>query len=330
MKFNKLAKYTLLLMILAIISFIVLAYFYDSKTTLNNNTNTNSNNNTPTIQDINSEYYAFFCPENDCNTILYDYLSNAKTIDCAIYDITLNWIYDTIKDKNTRIITDNDQLTDYGRQFNFVKTDSSPDYMHNKFCILDSNLLLIGSLNFTLDAITKQNNNFIVTNNIQLIKETQSYFDNLWKGQFNYGATYNNSCFSPSNCINKYIEHVKNSKENIKCMFFSFTFDALGQELINAKEKGIDVKLILEKSQNSQYSEYDKLKENNVNVIWDNNPSYMHNKFCVFDNSIVITGSMNPSNNGNINNNESIIIINNKEIANQYTNYFNKYYSIWR
>lgn len=329
MKFNKLAKSVLLLMILAIASFIVLAYFYDSQTTTNTTSNTNSNI-IQTSTDTNSEYKAFFCPENDCNTELANLLSNAKTIDCAIYDITLNWVYDTIKDKNTRIITDNDELTDYGRQFNFVKTDSSLDYMHNKFCILDSNLLLIGSLNFTLDAITKQNNNFIVTNNKQLISETQSYFDNLWAGQFNSGISNIDSCYSPSNCMNKYIEASKNAKESIKCMFFSFTFDALGQELINTKNKGIDTKIILEKSQNSQYSEYDKLKENNVNAIWDNNPSFMHNKFCVFDNSIVITGSMNPSNNGNINNNESIIIINNKEIANQYTNYFNKYYSMWR
>jgi len=325
MKLNTGIRLVLLLMIITIIGFATIVYL-DTKQQTNSNANITIDFNLTTKQ---NDYAVFFCPENDCNSTLYLNLEKANKIDCAIYDITLNWIYDLIKDKNTRIITDNDELTDYGRQFNFVKTDSSPDYMHNKFCILDSNLLLIGSLNFTKDAITKQNNNFIVTNNKQLIKETQIYFDNLWAGQFNSGISNVDSCFSPSNCMNKYIEASKNSKESIKCMFFSFTFDKLGQELINAKNKGLDTKLILEKSQNSQYSEYTLLKDKGVNVIWDQNPSFMHNKFCVFDNSIVITGSMNPSNNGNINNNESIIIINNKNIANQYTNYFNKYYSKW-
>ncbi len=331
---KRLAK-LLIQLIIILIGIVAIIYFISDLTNTKTQTNLQpnqldqNNNQTTTPQDTNSNYHVYFCPEDDCNTILYNTLNNAKTIDCAVYDITLNWIYDLVKTKNIRIVTDNDQLTNYGKQFDFVKTDNSKDYMHNKFCILDSNLLLIGSLNFTQDAIENQNNNFIITNNKYFISEAQIDFNNLWNGNFTKAFDADSICFSPGNCMDHYVKAAQTAKESIKCMFFSFTYGDLEKELKNAKNKGLDVKLIMEKSQDSQYSEYNKLKNADIKVIWDQNPSYMHNKFCVFDSNIVITGSMNPSNNGNFNNNESIIIINNSTIAKQYENYFNKYYAMW-
>lgn len=275
----------------------------------------------------NLEYTVYFCPEDDCNIILYNHLSNTNKIDCAVYDITLNWFYSLMQNKQARIITDNGN---YKEKWEFVKTDNSKDYMHNKFCILDSNILLIGSTNFTYNALEKQNNNFIITNNKILIVETQKYFEELWKGNFNYGYKTKDICFSPSNCMSYYIEETKKAKKSIKCMFFSFTYNELSKELIQRQKEGLDIKIIMEKSQNSQYSEYNNLNRGGVKVIWDQNPSHMHNKFCILDSNTVITGSMNPSNNGNFNNNESIIIINNEEVTKQYENYFDKYYSMWR
>ena len=131
--------------------------------------------------------------------------------------------------------------------------------------------------------------------------------------------------FAKNNCAKYFTNEAKNSKERIKCMFYSFTYEEFSKALLN---KNLDMKIILEKSQNSKYSQYEFLKENNIKVIWDQNPSLMHNKFCVFDNK-VITGSFNMSNNANFNNNESIIIIDNKEIADLYNNYFEKYYTLW-
>jgi len=325
---KRLAK-LLLQLILVILCIVVIFYFITDLTKDKANNQNDLNDLNKTVLDQNLDYNVYFCPENDCNVILYNQLNNAKKIDCAIYDITFPWFYDLIKTKDARIVTDNDNLTQEAKQYNFVKTDKSKDYMHNKFCIFDNNILLIGSINFTLDAVTKQNNNFIITNDSNLINSAKQYFNELWNGNFTSGFDYINFCSSPSNCMQHYIDETKNSNKNIKCMFFSFTYNDLTKELIEKQKQNLDLRLILEKSQNSQYSQYPLLKDNNINVIWDNNPSYMHNKFCIFDSNTIITGSMNPSNNGNFNNNESIIIIHNETIAKQYENYFNKYWAMW-
>jgi len=325
---KRLAK-LLFQLILIILCLVVIIYFVIDLTKQKQIDQNSINGLNKSTEDLNAKYKVYFCPEDDCNLIIFNLLNNAKTIDCAVYDITINSIFDLIKDKTTRIITDNDQLTSEGKQYDFVKTDSSNNYMHNKFCVLDSNLLLIGSTNFTIDALTKQNNNFITTNNSDLINYAKQYFNELWNGNFTNGFDSIIFCASPSNCMQHYINETKNTNKSIKCMFFSFTYDNLKTELIEKQKQGIDIKIILEKSQDSQYSQYSLLKENNIKVIWDKNPSYMHNKFCIFDSNTIITGSMNSSNNGNFNNNESIIIINNSEVSKQYENYFNKYFSMW-
>lgn len=278
-----------------------------------------------------AEYSAYFCPEDDCGSLIWQEFYKAKKIDCSVYSINLDWVWDFAETKDVRIVTDDDQLKTQNIKTpnSKLKTDNSSNYMHNKFCIFDNNFLLIGSANFTLDSFEKQNNNIIFTNDKTLVKEFQKQFEELWSGNFNKGSAENNVCFSPNNCISFYLQEIEKAKESVKCMFFSFTYKELADKIINVG-KNVKTKIILEKSQNSQYSQYQNLKDNNVNVIWDKNPAFMHNKFCVIDSNKVITGSMNPSNNGNFNNNESIIVLQDKEVSQKYENYFDKYFATWK
>ena len=50
----------------------------------------------------------------------------------------------------------------------------------------------------------------------------------------------------------------------------------------------------------------------------------MHNKIFIIDEEIVITGSYNPTRNGDENNNENLVIIYDKNIAKKYVDEFNK------
>ena len=50
----------------------------------------------------------------------------------------------------------------------------------------------------------------------------------------------------------------------------------------------------------------------------------MHHKVFIIDNKTVITGSYNPTANGNKNNDENMIIIHDKGIANKFLEEFNK------
>ena len=55
----------------------------------------------------------------------------------------------------------------------------------------------------------------------------------------------------------------------------------------------------------------------------------MHNKFCVFDEEIVMTGSMNPSKHSQNDNDESILFVRNKELAEEYYDYFYGKWTEW-
>ena len=83
-----------------------------------------------------------------------------------------------------------------------------------------------------------------------------------------------------------------------------------------------EVRGIFEKTQaTTEYSEYNKMKEANLNVILDKNPWFMHHKVFIVD-DIVVLGSYNPTSSGNSQNDENIIIIYYKEITGKFLEEF--------
>jgi phosphatidylserine/phosphatidylglycerophosphate/cardiolipin synthase-like enzyme len=105
--------------------------------------------------------------------------------------------------------------------------------------------------------------------------------------------------------------------------------DEVGDKFIEVAEKGIAQRFIFEKSQASQYSEHHKFLEAGIPSILDQNPRNMHNKLCIFDGKTVLTGSMNPSNHSEHANDEVILFIESEEIAQAYSQYFDKYWLQW-
>lgn len=72
--------------------------------------------------------------------------------------------------------------------------------------------------------------------------------------------------------------------------------------------RGVEVKVVFEKGQISQYSEYQRLKAAGINVRNDTNSNLMHNKIMIVDSTIVLTGSFNWSASAEERNNENLII----------------------
>ena len=56
----------------------------------------------------------------------------------------------------------------------------------------------------------------------------------------------------------------------------------------------------------------------NIQLIPDTNPGIMHHKVFIIDEKTVVTGSMNPTQNGNERNDENILILHDEDIAKQY------------
>ena len=204
------------------------------------------------------------------------------------------------------------------------------------FCVFDDNLLWLGSFNFTENASRYNNNNVLLIKNKEIINIAKKEFDEMHRGIFNGGAKSPEQkgaiklYFCPEDdCASKYNKILSNAVKEIKCMFFDFTLPDVGDNIINLHKKGVDVKIIMESRQIGKYSFYDKFKKEGILVIKDKNPKTMHNKFCVIDNRYLITGSMNPSKHSQYKNDESIILIEDFNVANQYKQYFDKYWSVW-
>ena len=103
--------------------------------------------------------------------------------------------------------------------------------------------------------------------------------------------------------------------------------DSVGNALIDANSRGVDVKVVFEVQQISQYSQYQRLTTAGITVRNDTNSKLMHNKLMIVDNSIVLTGSFNWSSNGENNNNENLIVIKSTYVVSMYEEEFEKIWS---
>jgi len=139
---------------------------------------------------------------------------------------------------------------------------------------------------------------------------------------------YMTAYFSPKGgCERAIIEWINRANKSIHIMIYSFTLDSIGDALITAYKKGIEVLIIFEREQISKYSEDIKLKNSGINVKYDNNPALMHNKVMIIDNKVVLTGSFNWSYQAEDKNNENLLIIMDNELAELYEKEFQKIWS---
>jgi phosphatidylserine/phosphatidylglycerophosphate/cardiolipin synthase-like enzyme len=108
---------------------------------------------------------------------------------------------------------------------------------------------------------------------------------------------------------------------------YSFTNEDFANALVRAHERGVVVRVLVERQQaGSQYSQHGKLAAAGMVVRIDSNPNYMHDKFAVLDADTLINGSMNWTGNGVRENNENVMIVVSRELNEQFANEFQK---IW-
>lgn len=124
----------------------------------------------------------------------------------------------------------------------------------------------------------------------------------------------------------KILEEIHNSKKDIKIAIAWFTQHDLFDAIISALDKGINVSLILIKDiincgdYGLDFSVY--LQKGGKLCFVNKRNILMHNKFCIFDGSIIITGSYNWTYSAESRNAENIIITDAENVCEDYTKYF--------
>ena len=128
--------------------------------------------------------------------------------------------------------------------------------------------------------------------------------------------------FSPNNGVtNMVVNAINSAKKSILVEAYSFTSKDIANSLLAAKNRGVAVNIILDKSQVSQQYSSSRFFANQGFVVKiDNKHAIFHNKVMIIDDHTVITGSFNFTKAAEAKNAENLLILNNNpELAKIYT-----------
>ncbi len=117
-------------------------------------------------------------------------------------------------------------------------------------------------------------------------------------------------------CEEELFKVINNAKESVHCAFYDLDLERV-VNVLDKKSKTMDIKLVVDDANfyNAKHLKFAK-----------KDPSYglMHNKFCIIDDKIILTGSFNPTENGAYKNNNNLIIIESFYLSRNYEDEFNE------
>ena len=128
------------------------------------------------------------------------------------------------------------------------------------------------------------------------------------------------TCFTPpSGCGTVIANLISKAEESIYVQAYGFTSGEIAKALINASNRGVKVRVLLDKSNiGAKYSKMRDLRKAGIEVLIDEVSGIAHNKIIIIDASLVITGSFNFTTSADIRNTENVIIIKDKQVAQRY------------
>lgn len=133
-------------------------------------------------------------------------------------------------------------------------------------------------------------------------------------------------CFTPGgDCTQDIVDTVNSARKQVLVQAYQLTSAPVAWALVQAHRRGIDVEVILDKSQrkgkrNQPYSPAKFLQNQGIPLWIDYKPAIAHNKVMIIDDETVITGSFNFSKAAQYKNAENLLILRSKIIAKQYEN----------
>lgn len=289
--------------------------------------------------------------------IVADFERAQQRIDMAMFDFRLPSLVDSLaraagRGVAVRAVVDYEankdaaEFTDAVKKLEqagvqVVKNDRSA-LMHNKFAVIDNQLLWMGSMNFTPNDVYRNNNNMLRLQEPALIENYNQIFERIFlRGQsgapskivpnprveLENGITLENY-FSPTGGAQKAIlDRLKAAKKNIRITAFTFTDTEMAQ-VLKAKHKAqVAVQGVFEKRNNGAIGgEYGDLTNAGLDILEDGNCYILHSKLFIIDDETVVMGSYNFTDAANRTNDENLLIIDDPALAARYIDEFNRIY----
>lgn len=206
--------------------------------------------------------------------------------------------------------------------------------MHNKIGLYDRALLTAGSFNWTVPANTRHFENLVARDDPALIAVFQAYWDWMWSQgmpmdviqtpaaaqappapggpQLSYkGRPWPSIVFSPkAGSTRLLVEAIDKAERMVDIAMFSFYSQELGEAVVRAKERGLKVRVVMDRGQGRNTPIKKLLLDAGVDLRLSSGiggQGVLHHKFALFDRELLETGSFNYSNNAEFNNYENAI-----------------------
>jgi phosphatidylserine/phosphatidylglycerophosphate/cardiolipin synthase-like enzyme len=294
-------------------------------------------------------------PSDPIGETVAQYISQAKnTLDIAAYELNNRAIAEAIGQAKSRgvqirVVTEHSNrqkapLQELEHQGIPVEDDGAENkgLMHDKFLIIDGQVLGMGSMNLTRNCTQRNNNNFVFWDSrqdpaiAQLIDNYQIEFEQLWSGKFGpmkvaqtpypkiqlKDGTVLETYFSPEDQPLAALDNtLAAAQHSVDILAFSFTAKVLEKTLQKDMARGVAVRGIFEQKQNSTYSSFLRLSALGGDLREDTNPYMMHHKVLLIDRDSdspsVVFGSFNFSNGANTRNDENLLIVHNNKALSQ-------------
>lgn len=128
-------------------------------------------------------------------------------------------------------------------------------------------------------------------------------------------------CFTPGqDCTLEIVRAVDDAKSQVLVQAYGFTSAPILEAVVRAKEKGLDVRIILDKiNEQKRYTAATFLKNHGIDALIDDRVAIAHNKVIVIDRRSTITGSFNFTTAAQRRNAENVLLIlDDPDIAEKY------------
>ena len=119
------------------------------------------------------------------------------------------------------------------------------------------------------------------------------------------------------------VRTIGQAKRTVHVLAYSFTSSPINTALVEAHARGVNVSVILDKSQRTaKGGKLQSLQEAGIPVLVDSTHAIAHNKVMVIDKRRVITGSFNFTKSAEERNAENLLIIHSRSLSRTYLNNF--------
>ncbi len=290
------------------------------------------------------------------DTVLVTAIDSARlSVDAAIYSLTLKNVSNALlrayrRGVQVRIVMESDNMdTSLPQRLKEsgipMLGDRREGLMHNKFIVLDRSEVWTGSMNFTDNGVYEDNNNLIRIQSSQVAEDYRQEFNEMFEQDkfgpevdrstpypnVSLGSTQLEIYFSPDDHVqNRLVELVRQAKNSIYFMAYSFTSDPLGSAIREQATAGVTVGGVMDADQmkSNAGTEYDAFRIANLDVRLDGNSGLMHHKVIIIDEQIVVLGSYNFTASAETKNDENLIVIHDPRIAKWFLQEYQRMYDL--